>query len=69
MATRKSANTEVSKPLAGPRNVADALKVTMWFIKEVGGVERAKTLISTVSELEEKLANPAVGDTPSLFVK
>lgn len=43
------------RPVSGNRNMNDIIKLTMWFIKEMGGTEKAKLAINAIGDLEMKL--------------
>lgn len=47
--------TTVSERPASPRGAEDAIKLTLWFIKEMGGAEKAKTAIEAIIDFKTKM--------------
>lgn len=47
------------------KSTNDLVKLTMWYIDTVGGLERAKTLILAVADLDDKIGEKE--QQPPLF--
>lgn len=44
------------KPSAGARDMNSRLNLMLWYIKQMGGIDNAKTAVEAVAELQMKLS-------------